>query len=189
MTNSPPDTDLRNRPGDPGEWLSRVYEELRDLARGHMRHEAGVTLQTTVLVHEAYLRLFGGKAPTWENRAHFFGAAANCMRQILIDHARSRQALKRGGGRRPLPLDDADVEAPADDDLRLLSLHAALDLLEKRDPRKAQIVMLRYFAGLTIEQTAEVLDLSATTVKDQWQFARAWLFHEMTREQRDESMG
>jgi RNA polymerase sigma factor (TIGR02999 family) len=165
----------------PDDWIPRVYAELRRLARQQMRHEARGMLQTTVLVHEVYLRLFAGREVAWENRAHFFGAAARAMRQILIDHARARRAVRRGRGVRHEPLDGVDPPAPTTDPDRLLSLHEALDALEQRDPRKAQIVMLRYFAGLTIAQTADVLDLSPTTVKDEWHFARAWLFSEMTR--------
>lgn len=184
MTHTDPDhsEDL----ADPQRWAPLVYDELRAMARRQMRGEAGITLQTTVLVHEVYLRLFAGKVPEWDNRAHFFGSAARCMRQILIDHARARRALCRGEGRRGVALDGLDVAAPERDESRLLSLHHALERLEARDPRKAQIVLLRYFAGLTIEQTADVLDVSPTTVKDEWRFARAWLLHDMNHEERDE---
>jgi RNA polymerase sigma factor (TIGR02999 family) len=147
-----------------------------------MRGEARVTLQTTVLVHEVYLRLFGGREFAWENRAHFFGAAARAMRQILIDHARARRALRRGGGLRREPVIDVQAGTTDTDPETMLLLHEKLDRLEARDPRKAQIIMLRFFAGLSIKQTAEVLDLSPSTVKAEWQFARAWLFSEMQRE-------
>jgi RNA polymerase sigma factor (TIGR02999 family) len=159
-----------------------VYQELRLLARQQMRGEARVTLQTTVLVHEVYLRLFGGREFAWENRAHFFGAAARAMRQILIDHARARRALRRGGGLRREPVIDVQAGTTDTDPETMLLLHEKLDRLEARDPRKAQIIMLRFFAGLSIKQTAEVLDLSPSTVKAEWQFARAWLFSEMQRE-------
>ncbi len=161
------------------DWAARVYQELRSLARRHMRDEGPCTIQTTALVHEAYVRLVADQDAAWENRAHFFGAAANAMRRILIDHARAKGALKRGGDRRRTPLTDAPGVVV---DERLLSLHESLERLEARDARKAQVVMLRFFAGLTIAQTAEVLDLSPTTVKDEWQFARAWLYREMTRD-------
>lgn len=169
----------------PDDWIPRVYQELRQLARQEMRGEARGTLQTTVLVHEVYLRLFAGRELAWENRAHFFGAAARAMRQILIDHARARRAVKRGGGVTHHSLTDRDVPAPVADPDRLLCLHDALDRLERVDQRKAQIVMLRYFAGLSIAQTATVLDLSLTTVKNEWHFARAWLFREMAPDQTD----
>ncbi|MFG0258834.1 MAG: sigma-70 family RNA polymerase sigma factor [Phycisphaerales bacterium JB041] len=164
----------------PDDWIPRVYQELRRMARQEMRHEVRGTLQTTVLVHEVYLRLFAGREMAWENRAHFFGAAARAMRQILIDHARARRAVKRGGGARPRSLEGRDVPAPVADPERLLDLHEAIDRLERVDGRKAQIVMLRFFAGLSIAQTARVLDLSVTTVKNEWNFARAWLFREMS---------
>lgn len=170
------------REQSPDDWIPRVYQELRRMARQEMRHEVRGTLQTTVLVHEVYLRLFAGRELAWENRAHFFGAAARAMRQILIDHARARRAVKRGGGVRPRSLEGRDVPAPIADPERLLDLHEAIDKLEQVDWRKAQIVMLRYFAGLSIAQTAQVLDLSVTTVKNEWNFARAWLFREMSAE-------
>lgn len=170
------------REQSPDDWIPRVYQELRRMARQEMRHEVRGTLQTTVLVHEVYLRLFAGRELAWENRAHFFGAAARAMRQILIDHARARRAVKRGGGVRPRSLEGRDVPAPIADPERLLDLHEAIDKLEQVDGRKAQIVMLRYFAGLSIAQTAQVLDLSVTTVKNEWNFARAWLFREMSAE-------
>ncbi|MCC7389156.1 MAG: sigma-70 family RNA polymerase sigma factor [Phycisphaerales bacterium] len=169
----------------PDDWIPRVYHELRLLARQQMRGEARVTLQTTVLVHEVYLRLFGGREFAWENRAHFFGAAARAMRQILIDHARARRALRRGGGLRRETVIDVQAGTTDTDPETMLLLHEKLDRLEARDPRKAQIIMLRFFAGLSIKQTAEVLDLSPSTVKVEWQFARAWLFSEMQREAGD----
>ncbi len=167
------------------ELLPLVYDELRRLAHHRMAHEApGHTLQATALVHEAYVRLVGEAALPWQNRAHFFGAAARAMRQILVDSARRRRAAKRGGDRRRVGLDQLEIIADqpvlADPD-QLLALDEAVDRLSQRDARKAQIVMLRFFAGLTIEQTANVMSLSLTTVKDEWQFARAWLFNELTR--------
>ena len=161
-----------------------VYEELRTIARQHMGQEApGLTLQPTALVHEAYLRLLGpasdsGSKTSWQNRAHFFSAAAAAMRRILIDRARRHRALKHGGGNKRLSLDDLDIAVQQQSE-NLLRLDEALAELERRDARKARIVMLRYFAGLTIEQTASALELSLTTVKDEWAFARAWLQSEI----------
>lgn len=164
----------------PDEWLPQVYEELRQLARREMRRELEPqTLQTTALVHEAYLRMFGDQTPDWSNRAHFFGAAARAMRQILVDRARARRAVKRGDGAQRVPFEQLELARFDDDPERLLSLDRALTRLESIDERKARIVMLRFFSGLTIAETARVLDVSATTVKDDWQFARSWLQREM----------
>ena len=155
--------------------LPLVYDELRKLAHHRLAHEpSGQTLQTTALVHEVFLRLVGDPNARWDGRGHFFASAATAMRRILIERARRTQREKHGGGRKRLSLDDADIadEQRCDD---VLALDEALKELEAKDPRKARIVMLRYFAGLTIEQTAEAMELSKTTVKDEWQFARAWL--------------
>lgn len=163
------------------EWLPLVYDELRLLARREIRRELEPqTLQTTALVHEAYLRLVGDEAPGWRDRAHFFGAAARAMRQILVDRARARQALKRGGGAQRLPLDELESLDAENDPERFLVLEESLSQLERVDERKARIVMLRFFAGLSIAQTASVMELSPTTVKDEWSFARAWLFREIS---------
>lgn len=175
------------------ELLPLVYDELRRLARARMAGEAaggaGQTLQPTALVHEAYMRLLGpqGEQLRWDGRGHFFGAAARAMRRILVDRARSRNRLKRGAGAGRVPLDENAVaaavgggdEGAADD---LLALEAALEKLEGLDRRKAEVVMLRYYAGLSIEETAAALDVSPATVKNDWAFARAWLNREMTRE-------
>ena len=157
------------------ELLPQVYDELRRLANYYLRQERlGHTLQTTALVHEAYLRLVGEKEVDWQNRAHFFGIAAVRMRQILVEYARSRQAAKRGGGEYRLSLSEADRLAK-ERDVNLLALDDALQSLEALDPQKARIVDLRYFGGLTIEETAEVLKISSATVKRDWSTARAWL--------------
>ncbi len=157
------------------ELLPQVYDELRRLANYYLRQERlGHTLQTTALVHEAYLRLVGEKEVDWQNRAHFFGIAAVRMRQILVEYARSRQAAKRGGGEYRLSLSGADRLAK-ERDVNLLALDDALQSLESLDPQKARIVDLRYFGGLTIEETAEVLKISSATVKRDWSMARAWL--------------
>ena len=173
-------------PGAANQLLPLVYEELRRLAQKQMANEPpGQTIQATALVHEAYLRLVGAPELRWESRAHFFAAAARAMRRILVDRARRRQAVKHGGDRRRVGLEP--VEVACEDSAfggaeQLVVLDEALDGLEGVDARKAQIVMLRYFAGLTIQETAKALNLSLTTVKDEWRFAKAWLYSEMARD-------
>ncbi len=164
--------------GDPAaqhELLPVVYVELRSLARGRMAAEApGHTLQTTALVHEAYLRLLGEGDATWENRRHFYGAASEAMRRILVEHARRRQTRKRGGDRRRVDLEmigGAFDEEPAD----TLSLDRSMEELKQRDERMYDIAMLRHFCGLTNEQTARALDISPRTVRREWGYARLWL--------------
>ena len=156
-----------------------VYTELRRLAGRYMRGERpGHTLQATALVHEAYLRLVGQKDVDWQNRAHFFGVAANLMRRILVDHARTKLAKKRGGDDQRVSLDEAMlVQSKAHP--QLLALDEALDRLAKRDPRQARVVDLRYFGGLNDEETAEVLGISVRTVKRDWNVARAWLYQQL----------
>jgi RNA polymerase sigma factor (TIGR02999 family) len=159
--------------------LPLVYDELRRLAAQRMAHEApGQTLQATALVHEAWLRLGGDDQPSWQNRAHFFAAAAEAMRRILIDNARRKNYLRHGGGAERVNLDGLDLAASVDDE-QLLALNEALDLLAAHDATKAQVVKLRFFAGLTIGQVARVLGVSEPTVKRHWAYARAWLFREM----------
>jgi RNA polymerase sigma factor (TIGR02999 family) len=161
--------------------LPIVYNELRALARARMaRERAGHTLQPTALVHEAYLRLFGTASPRWENRAHFFGAAAEAMRRILIERARRHARLKRGAAPDRVPLTDF-AEPQTLDAEDLLSLDRALDRLEEKDPAMARVVKLRYFAGLTVDETAAALDVGARTVDRHWTAARAWLQRELTR--------
>ena len=165
--------------GDPvaaDQLLVLVYSELRRLAAAKMSREMpGQTLQPTALVHEAWLRL-GGDGQRWENRAHFFGAAAEAMRRILIDRARRKLAARHGGGQQRLDADEIEIAAPAKDDDELLAIHEALDQLAAHDPRKAELVKLRYFAGLSIDEAADVLGVSAPTAKRDWTYARAWLF-------------
>ena len=162
--------------------LPLVYDELRRLAAAKLVHEAkGQTLQATALVHEAYLRLLGGTDPHFETRGHFFSAAAEAMRRILIDRARSKGRQKRGGGARRLELNELDLAAPPPDD-DLLALDEALSKLEAEDPVKAELVKLRFFAGLTDEQAATALGISRATAARYWSFARAWLFHEIVGE-------
>ena len=163
------------------ELLPLVYEELRVLAAQKLSHESpGQTLQATALVHEAYLRLVGNDPPNWKSRGHFFAAAAEAMRRILIDHARRKKSEKRGGRQRRVDLEEAVVpsrENCSPDDL--IALDGALAKLADTDSTQAQIVKLRYFAGLTVEQTAEVLGMSTTTAKLHWAYARAWLLREI----------
>jgi RNA polymerase sigma factor (TIGR02999 family) len=159
--------------------LDLVYEELRRLATSKMAREApDHTLQPTALVHEAWLRLVGEKNPQFENRAHFFSAAAEAMRRILIDHARRKLAKRHGGTCERVYLDEQNLAA-ADADQQLLAVHEVLDKLEAEHPAQAQVVKLRYFAGMTNEETAQALGISVATVKNYWTFARTWLFHEI----------
>jgi RNA polymerase sigma-70 factor (ECF subfamily) len=151
----------------------QVYDELRRLAEARLRRErAGHTLQPTALVNEAYLRL-NPEASTWENRRHFFGAAAQAMRSILVDHARQKLADKRDGGAR-VTLADLNIQAP-EEDLDILAVSDALDVLAQEDPRLSEVVSLRFFAGMSVEETARALDVSPITIKRDWAFARAWL--------------
>jgi RNA polymerase sigma factor (TIGR02999 family) len=163
----------------PSELLSLVYAELRALAAHKMaRENPGHTLQATALVHEAWLRLGGDEQPRWESRAHFFGAAAEAMRRILIDSARRRQRARHGGHLERLDVEDVDIVSPLPDD-DLLALDDALDRLAAADPRAAEIVKLCYFLGLSRPEAAEHLGVSLSTVERAWAFARAWLFRDM----------
>ncbi len=156
-----------------------VYNELRKIASRYLRQERkGHTIQTTDLVHETYLRLIDEAHFSWENRAHFFAVAARAMRQLLVENARKRKAKKRGGGAVNLSLDEGAVMAEQKSD-EILALEEALQTLEKLDERMTRIVELRYFSGLTIEETAAVLSISPATVKREWNTARAWLAKEM----------
>jgi len=167
------------------ELIPVVYQELRRLASHILRSERpDHTLQATALVNEAYIRLVGAESANWQNRAHFFGAAATAIRRILIDHARSKARLKRGGDRVRDPLDDVLIVSPERDE-RLLELNEALTRLADASPQKARVVELRFFGGLTEEETAEVLGVSARTVTRDWRFARAWLHAELGEEPRD----
>jgi RNA polymerase sigma factor (TIGR02999 family) len=175
--------------GDPtaaGQLLPLVYDELRRLASSRMAREADRhTLQATALVHEAWLRLGGDGQPEWKNRAHFFAAAAEAMRRILIDCARRRRAARHGGGLERVDVGDPALALPAagaDDEV--LAVHEALDALARHDPRKAELVKLRYFAGLSLEQAADVLAVAPATAKRDWAYARAWLFREISQDRR-----
>ncbi len=158
-----------------------VYDELRRLARRYMRHERpDHTLQSTALVHEAYLKLIEQRETAWQNRAHFFGVASQLMRRILMDHARTKLAKKRGGSQQKISLDDAVAFSPAQSE-QFLAVDEALDRLSQLNPRQGRIVELRFFGGLTDEEVAEVLAISTRTVKRDWSVARAWLFRELNR--------
>jgi len=163
------------------ELLPLVYDELRRLAAYKMAGEAaGHTLQATALVHEAWLRLSGPQQQSWENRAHFFGAAAEAMRRILVEHARRKQSLKRGGGALREELEESDLilTAPPDE---LLAVHEALDKLAQEDPAAAELVKLRYFVGMTMEEAATALELAKRTAENLWTYARVWLHREIRK--------
>jgi RNA polymerase sigma factor (TIGR02999 family) len=156
--------------------LTLVYDELRRVAAGHMSQEqAGQTLQPTALVHEAWLRLVGDGDRTWENRAHFFAAASEAMRRILIENARRKSALKRGGGFSRLNIDDIDLASVTLDD-RILLINDALEKLQLEDPEKTRIVVMKYFGGMTNQEVAKSLGVTERTVERRWTFAKAWLF-------------
>ncbi len=157
--------------------LPLVYEELRQLAGARMAREAtGQTLQPTALVHEAWLRLVGEGSRSWENRAHFFGAAAEAMRRILIESARRKSRLKRGGGQLRVDIEDVELAATTPDD-KILLIDEALERLQAEDPTKAKIVVLKFFGGLTNQEVAQSLNVTERTVERQWAFAKAWMFH------------
>jgi len=172
--------------GDPRaaqDLLPLVYDELRTLARARLKKvPPGQTLQPTALVHEAYLRVVGIEDPGWDGRGHFFAAAAQAMRDILVEHARRKLAKKRGGDRRRVPSDQAEptFEPPSED---VLAVDEAVKRLEQDDPRKGQIVNLRYFARLTTVETAQALGVSVGTVEREWRYIRAWLHRELTADE------
>lgn len=174
------DAIARGDPHAPSRLLPLVYEELRRLAAHKLAQEKpGQTLQATALVHEAYLRLIGAEqAHSWNGRGHFFAAAAEAMRRILVENARRKRRLRHGGGRRRIDLEAVEIaaDAPSDD---LLALDEALEQLAADEPEAAAVVKLRYFTGLTIEQAAEALDLSVRTANRHWAFARAWLYRRL----------
>ncbi len=177
----------RAQAGDPSaadELLPVVYEELRRLAAAKMANEAaGQTLQPTALVHEAWLRLVGNENQQWNGRAHFFGAAAEAMRRILVENGRRKRAVRHGGGQAKLDIHELELASPAPDD-ELLAVNDALEKLAVRDRKKAELVKLRYFVGLTTEEAAQVLGISVPTADRWWNFSRAWLFEEIERGQK-----
>jgi RNA polymerase sigma factor (TIGR02999 family) len=160
-----------------------VEPELHRLAHYYMSQErAGHTLQTTAILNEAYLRLVDNSTPTWQNRSHFVAVAAQVMRRIMVDHARKRRSLKRGGGAIKVALDEVALVTEARSE-ELLALDDALETLAEQDPRKSRIVELRYFGGLTVEETAEFLKLSLRTVEREWTMAKAWLYRALNEEE------
>ena len=166
------------------ELLPLVYDELRRLAAWHLSNEQpGQTLQATALVHEAYLRLVGKEDPQWNGRRHFFGAAAEAMRRILVENARRKKRLKRGGDLERVDVADVEIASPMPDD-DLLALDEALDRLTKTDARAAEVVKLCFFVGLTQDQAAKELGLSVATIERVWAFARAWLFREIQKQRK-----
>jgi len=169
--------------GDTGaadQLMQTVYQELRALAAVKLAVDGGNhTLQPTALVHEAWLRLGGDQQTPWRNRAHFFSAAAEAMRRILIDRARHRRRVRRGGGQRPLNLDAVEEPATAADAEHVLAVDEALERFAAEDAERAELVKLRYFIGLTLAETAQVLGISESTAKRWWTFARAWLYREI----------
>lgn len=172
-----------SNPDSASELLSAVYQDLRQIASRIIgRERPGHILQTTALVHEAFIRLMQDQTTEWRNRAHFFAAAAHIMRRVLVDYARERKALKRGGNHPHVELTQDIIDGfglPYDDPLIFIAVNDALIKLEEFAPDQAKIVELRFFTGLTIAETAETMDLSPTTVKDKWQLARAWLLREL----------
>ena len=169
------------------ELMPLVYEELRRMARNYLRRErSDHTLQTTALVNEAYLRLIDHKRIEWQNRAHFFALAARAMRRILVDYARSRKYQKRGGGARKVSISEAAVLAQ-ERAAEMVALDDALNALAALDPRKSQVVEMRYFGGMSVEETAEALGISAVTVTRDWNTAKGWLLREINRGIRDDS--
>lgn len=170
------------------ELMPLVYRELHRLADSYLRRERqGHTLQATALINEAYLRIIDQDRVSWQNRAHFFGVAAQMMRRILIDHARAHQYAKRGGGAQKLTLDEALCLPQQERDLDLVALDDALNRLDEIDPKQSRIIELRFFGGLTIEETAQVMGISTPTVERGWRLARAWLQTELSPQQPEES--
>jgi RNA polymerase sigma factor (TIGR02999 family) len=168
-------------PGAGDELLRIVYGELRRLAARAMRGQPpGHTLQSTALVHDAWLRLLGGRKQSWENRAHFLGASAKAMRSILVDMARARSARKRGGDRARITFREA-LHGRSESVEEVIAIHEALTKLETTDPEKSRIVELRFFGGLEMEEIARILDMPKRTVERRWEHARAWLFREISR--------
>ena len=192
MSNKPlPDNEITERlrvwnestaPGSSDALLKLVYDELHNQAHRYLRRERpGHTLRTTALVHEAYLRLVEQRSVTWESRSHFFAIAATMMRRILIDHAKTRHRVRRGGIQEDAGLEDALSIAVSSTDLDLLALDEALDRLAEKELHLAKVVELRFFSGLDVAETANVLGISESTVKRDWQMAKAWLHRELTR--------
>ena len=181
--------EMRSGKGEaPAELLSLLYGELRDLAGAAMKREReNHTLQPTALVNEACLRLMADKGASWENRAHFFGAAATVMRRVLVDYARSRQADKRGGGRQRVSIAGMEPAAALSSEVDLIALHEALEKLAEVDSRKGRLVELRFFGGLGFSEAAEVLGVSEITAKRDWSYAKAWLYRRIAADENHDS--
>lgn len=176
------ETAQRGDPTAANRLLPLVYNELRRLAAHKMANEAGVqTLQPTALVHEAWLRLVGNESQKWDGRSHFFAAAAEAMRRILIERARRKRAVRHGGGQAPADVSELEIAVPAKDE-ELLGISEALDKFAARDKPKAELVKLRYFVGFTLEEAAEVLGVSVPTASRWWAYSRAWLAQEIERQ-------
>jgi len=175
----------RGEPSAAGALFAEVYSELRQMARAKMaREQPGHTLQPTALVHEAWLRLGGGEAeggPRFENRAHFFSAAAEAMRRLLIEHARRKLAARHGGGAEHVEVDAVDIALVPGKEEEVLAVHEALAALAAHDARKAELVKLHYFAGFTLAEAAEILGVAEPTARRDWTYARAWLRREIER--------
>jgi RNA polymerase sigma factor (TIGR02999 family) len=170
----------KGSPDAEAQLMERVHGELRRLAALYMRRERGQTLQPTDVVNEAYLRLLPQRGVSWQNRAHFFGIAARMMRRVLVDHARRRRAVKRDAGPgEPVTISGVAAPPPHADRVDVIALHNALSRLADLDPRQAQIVEMKFFAGLTVEEIAEILDIAPATVKRDWATAKAWLKQQM----------
>ena len=167
-------------PGAPEKFLELVYAELRQLAAAKMGREvAAQTLQPTALVHEAWLRLGGDSQPLWRNRSHFFGAAAEAMRRILIERARKRQAARHGAGQQRVDVAEVEIAVEGGNDQQTLAVNDALERLALEDPRMAELVKLRYFVGLTLEECAQMLEISEVTARRWWTYAKSWLYREI----------
>ncbi len=163
-----------------GELMPLVYDELRRMAKRYMRGQsAGHTFQTTELIHEAYLKLVDNKEKEWKNRSHFFGVASQAMRHILVDYARGKQSLKRGGSPQQITLDENAIIS-SNSSNEMLAVHEALEKLGELDKRKVRVVEMKFFGGLTMEEIAEVLFISPETVKRDWKFSRTWLLRELS---------
>ena len=193
MTHTPPNVTALLRAWGNGDREAQdqlfraVYNELHHQAARYLRHEhQGLSLQTTDLIHEAYLRLIEVEHIEWQNRLHFFGISARVMRRILVDHARTRHAAKRGGSAIRLPLEEAMAVLPGQD-LDFVALDEALNRLAELDPQQSQVVELRFFGGLSVEEAAEVMKVSKRTVKRDWNVAKAWLRRELSRVDDDKS--
>ncbi|MFT3780364.1 MAG: ECF-type sigma factor [Nibricoccus sp.] len=170
----------KGEPGAPEKFLDLVYEELRQLATAKMARESpGMTLQPTALVHEAWLRLGGDTQPSWSSRGHFFGAAAEAMRRILIERARKRQAVRHGSGQARVNIAEIELASDGENDAQILAVNDALERLALAEPKMAELVKLRYFVGLTLEECGQTMNVSEVTARRWWAFTKSWLYREI----------